>query len=240
MNYAIIAAGDGSRLVSEGVSVPKPLVDIDGRPMIRRLIDIMQRAGAESVSVIVNEHMAEVRRYLREVAAPQMSVPLRLVVRSTPSSMHSFYELSRGMGAGKFVLTTVDTIFDEDEFVRYARAFENDPDADGYMAVTTYVDDEKPLYISADPSGRITAFTDSRREDTRYISGGIYGLQAPAAIEVLDRCIAAGSGRMRNYQRALVDAGLDLRAYEFGKILDVDHAADVDKAREFVIKHPVR
>ena len=40
MNYAIIAAGEGSRLVQEGVAVPKPLVDLDGRPMIRRLIDI--------------------------------------------------------------------------------------------------------------------------------------------------------------------------------------------------------
>ena len=35
MHYAIIAAGEGSRLVQEGVALPKPLVDLDGRPMIK-------------------------------------------------------------------------------------------------------------------------------------------------------------------------------------------------------------
>ena len=49
MHYAIIAAGEGSRLVGEGLNVPKPLVDLDGRPMIKRLIDIMMECGAESL-----------------------------------------------------------------------------------------------------------------------------------------------------------------------------------------------
>ena len=57
MHYAIIAAGEGSRLVQEGIQLPKPLVDLDGRPMIKRLIDIMLDCDAESLSVIVNEQM---------------------------------------------------------------------------------------------------------------------------------------------------------------------------------------
>ena len=55
MHYGIIAAGEGSRLVREGVALPKPLVDLDGRPMIERLIDIFVSLGAESVGIIVNE-----------------------------------------------------------------------------------------------------------------------------------------------------------------------------------------
>ena len=57
MHYGIIAAGEGSRLVQEGVSRPKPLVEIEGCPMIERLIRIFGECGAESVSVIVNEEM---------------------------------------------------------------------------------------------------------------------------------------------------------------------------------------
>ena len=30
MNYAIIAAGEGSRLMQEGVAQPKPLVELNG------------------------------------------------------------------------------------------------------------------------------------------------------------------------------------------------------------------
>ena len=230
MNYAIIAAGEGSRLVQEGVPVPKPLVDLDGRTMIRRLIDIFVECDAEEISIIVNEHMTAVREYLEALRLP---VPLHLTVKSTPSSMHSFYEVSRNFRKGKFILTTVDTIFREPEFARYARAFADDDRADGYMAVTSFIDDEKPLYIDTDKDMRITAFRDRPWDGVKYISGGIYGLSAPA-LDVLCDCMDQGVSRMRNYQRALVDAGLNLRAYPFDKIVDVDHAGDIATARDFI------
>ena len=64
MNYAIIAAGEGSRLVQEGVTLPKPLVHLNGTPMIKRLIDRFSSCNAESISIIVNEQMTQVRQYL--------------------------------------------------------------------------------------------------------------------------------------------------------------------------------
>lgn len=231
MNYAIIAAGEGSRLAQEGVSLPKPLVHLNGTPMIKRLIDIMMQCNPESLSIIVNEQMTEVRGYIEGLTLP---VPLHLVVKSTPSSMHSFWEVSRAFPAtGKFVLTTVDTIFREDEFRDYVEAFEASDDADGYMAVTSFIDDEKPLYIDVDDRMWITAFRDAPFDGVKYISGGVYGL-TPPALGVLDRCMKEGVSRMRNYQRALVDAGLRLRAYPFKKIVDVDHAGDIATAEAFI------
>lgn len=230
MNYAIIAAGEGSRLVQEGVQLPKPLVQLNGIPMIQRLIDIFLRCNAESISVIVNEQMTRVREYLEQLKLP---VPLHLIVKSTPSSMHSFYEVSRNFKFGKFCLTTVDTIFREDEFRRYVEAFEADRTMDGYMAVTSFIDDEKPLYIDVDSDLRITAFKDSPWDGVKYISGGVYGLTAPA-LAVLERCMEQGVSRMRNYQRALVESGLNLRAYPFDKIIDVDHAGDIAVAEQFI------
>lgn len=230
MNYAIIAAGEGSRLVQEGVRLPKPLVRLNGTPMIKRLIDIFMRHNPESLSIIVNEHMTQVREYLESLELP---VPLRLTVKTTPSSMHSFWEVSRCFGSGKFCLTTVDTIFRDDEFRRYIDAFEADDKADGYMAVTSFIDDEKPLYIDVDADDRITAFRDEPFEGVRYISGGVYGLTAPA-LDTLRRCMDSGVSRMRNYQRALVDDGLNLRAFPFDKIVDVDHAGDIATAEKFI------
>lgn len=233
MNYAIIAAGEGSRLVQEGVALPKPLVDLDGRPMIRRLIDIFLSCDAERISIIVNEQMTAVREYLESLELP---VPLHLVVKSTPSSMHSFYEVSRifDNASDKFILTTVDTIFREEEFRRYARAFAEDDQSDGRMAVTSFIDDEKPLYVATDADNRITGFLDSFEDGVRYVSGGVYGLTSPGALDVLRRCIDGGVSRMRNYQRALVDAGLKLRAWPVEKIVDVDHAGDIATARAFI------
>ena len=234
MNFAIIAAGEGSRLVQEGISSPKPLVRLDGKPMIGRLIDIFTDCNAESISIIVNEQMTEVRDYLLE-RQKTSSVPMQITVKSTPSSMHSFFEVSRIFPAGSnFFLTTVDTVFRPDEFSRYARAFEQaGDDIDGYMAVTPFIDDEKPLYIDVDNDMTITAFTDSPTETTRFISGGIYGLTTPA-LDVLQQCMDHGVSRMRNNQRAHDAAGLKLKAYPFPKIVDVDHAADIATAQTFL------
>ena len=230
MHFAIIAAGEGSRLAQEGVALPKPLVELNGCPMIRRLIDIFLGCGAESISIIVNEEMTAVKEYVQSLSLP---VPLHLTVKSTPSSMHSFYEVSRTFESGKFILTTVDTIFRLDEFARYVAAFDADDKADGFMAVTPFIDDEKPLYIDVDDNMRITAFLDKMQPGIKFISGGIYGL-TPPALKVLENCMEKGVSRMRNYQRALVEAGLNLRAYPFKKIVDVDHQADIATAEAFL------
>lgn len=233
MNFAIIAAGEGSRLQQEGVDTPKPLVSLNGRPMIGRLIDIFVNCGAECISVIVNEEMTQVKEYLEDLAI-KLPVELRLVVKSTPSSMHSFYEVSRVLPEGRFILTTVDTIFHENDFRRYVEAFEKEPvEVDGLMAVTSYIDDEKPLYVDVDSDMRIAAFTDIPGENAKYISGGIYGLDR-SAIDVLGKCISSGMSRMRNFQRALIAEGLTLYAYDMGKIIDVDHQSDIEKAEQLI------
>ena len=230
MNYAIIAAGEGSRLAQEGIAKPKPLVELQSEPMIGRLINIMLRCNAESISIIVNEHMTEVREYLQALELP---VPLNLVVKTTPSSMHSLWHLSRVIPEGKFCLTTVDTIFREEDFKGYIDAFEADDEDDGMWAVTPFVDDEKPLWVDVDEQMTITAFRDKRWDGARYVSGGVYAM-TNGAFEVLERCIEQGVSRMRNFQRALVESGRRLKAYSIDKIVDVDHAGDIATAEAFL------
>ena len=229
MRFAIIAAGEGSRLASEGVKAPKPLIEIQGVPLIERLVRIFARQGADSINIIVNEQQPETLAHIREL---QKLFPINVVVKSTPSSMHSLHALSHLLRGDKFCLTTVDTLFHEEEFAEYIRAFE-ESDGDGIMAVTDYIDDEKPLYVDTDSQLDITAFCDKPTENSRYISGGIYGL-TPKALDILDECMAEGIERMRNFQRRLVDGGMRLKAYPFTKIIDIDHAEDIEKAERFI------
>lgn len=228
MTFAILAAGEGSRLAQEGVEHPKPLVKISGEAMIDRLIRIFNECGAENIYIITNNLTPLTQNHLHQLQAANDKI--HLLVKTTPSSMHSFYELRQSMGDGKFCLTTVDTIFREEEFRQYVKAWEQSDD-DGMMAVTDFIDDEKPLYISTDSELTITGFHD--KEPHPFISGGIYGLDEKS-FSVLDKCISEGQSRMRNFQRQLVKDGLRLKAYPFSKILDVDHASDIDKADTFL------
>lgn len=231
MDYAIIAAGEGSRLVQEGVKWPKPLVQLNGTTLIDRLINVFLKNEATSISIIVNEEMTEVQEHLQKLELP---VPFYLLVKSTPSSMHSFYELSHYLDSDSVCLTTVDTIFKEEEFGGYIQEFLKDTQLDGLMAVTDYIDDEKPLYVDTDKDLMIRGFLDKQGEPAcTYISGGIYCLRRPG-LKVLNNAIEQGMSRMRNYQRQLIAEGLKLKAYPFSKIVDVDHAEDIKKAEEFL------
>ena len=106
MKFAIISAGEGSRLAQEGVQLPKPLVQLNGMAMIDRLIHIFAKNGAEEVVVIINNEVALTKEHLSKLEKTS-EVPLRVIVKTTPSSMHSFYELSRYLKDDRFCLTTI-------------------------------------------------------------------------------------------------------------------------------------
>ena len=192
-------------------------------------IKVFARNGASSINIIVNEQQPETVEFLKNLDA---GCEMNIIVKSTPSSMHSMYALSGLLRGEKFCLTTVDTLFHEEEFARYIKTFE-EYDGDGIMAVTDHIDDEKPLYIATDENMDITAFCDTPTPDTRFISGGIYGL-SPKALDILDQCMANGVHRMRNFQRKLVESGMKLKAFPLGKIIDIDHAEDIVKAEQFI------
>ena len=232
MVYAIIAAGEGLRLQQEGVSAPKPLVEIGGEQLIDRLIRIFLDNGAKDIAVICNDQTARVAEHLAAIQRDGLygrHVPLRFKVKSTPSSMHSMHEISGWLRGGPFILTTVDTIFNEEEFTQYVNAFK-DCDCDGLMGVTDYIEDEKPLYVGVSASKRISGFYDTA-SGCRYISAGIYGLKE-SALEILRDCVNNGEERMRNFQRALLRNGQNLRAFPFTKVIDIDHIADIKRAEQ--------
>ena len=240
MKYAIIAAGEGSRLAQEGVAAPKPLVKVGGEMLIDRLIRVFMDNNATEICVICNEQMTEVAEHLEKIKK-EGRVPLNYIVKSTPSSMHSLWELSKLIGDEPFILTTVDTIFSEQQFKEYASMASlvlrdnGDGGCDGLMGVTDYIDDEKPLYVGVGNQRAklmITGFYDTC-DNPKYVSGGIYGL-TPKAFDTLNKCVERGESRMRNFQRALIADGLNLMAWPFGKVMDIDHASDIQKAEDFL------
>ncbi|PTL33251.1 nucleoside-diphosphate-sugar pyrophosphorylase [Prevotella sp. oral taxon 376] len=238
MKYAMIAAGEGSRLSQEGIREPKPFVRVCGESLIDRLLRIFLRHDAEEIVVICNDRTPLVSEHLKNIQRDGLNggrIPLQFVVKSTPSSMHSFYEISEYLEEEPFILTTVDTVFREEEFEGYLKKFRISVSEgfDGLMGVTDYIDDECPLYVDLDKELNIWGFHDENLSGYRYVSGGIYGL-TPATLRVLRDCICRGESRMRNFQRALIGHGMKLRAYPFSKVLDIDHASDIKKAEEFL------
>ncbi len=79
MKYAVIAAGQGSRLVSDGISVSKPLLEVNGEPLLQRLIALFMRHNAESIALIINEEMDDVKEFVAELLAQENEVVISMM-----------------------------------------------------------------------------------------------------------------------------------------------------------------
>lgn len=230
MNFAIIAAGEGSRLAKEGISGPKPMVKLHDEMLIDRLIRVFMNNNAESIRIIINEESPLLEAHLQQIT----NAPIHIIKKSTPSSLHSFHEILNTCSAlDSICLTTTDTVFHEKEFQAYIDAFNQNDKIDGMMAVTTFIDDESPLFVAVNETMQITAFMDQNDTHTPYISGGIYCLKNKA-FQVAHAAVQGGTSRMRNFQRQLLTSNLVLEAFTFSKIVDVDHVQDITTAEAFL------
>ncbi len=231
VDLGIIAAGDGIRLKTEGIKVSKPMVLVNEIPLIKRIIDIATNNGAKSISCIINENSKDLENFLM---SDNFTVPINLIVKSTESSLHSLFELNKTITT-PFLLTTSDSVFLENEFTLFLDFAMNKSDADGIFAVTDFIDDEKPLYVSIDENLRITNFYDENN-GFRFVTGGLYLFKKSIKKEV-DEAVNNGVIRLRNFQRFLIKKNYRLYAYPFSKIIDVDHVTDVEKAEEFLMNN---
>jgi len=232
MDFAIIAAGEGSRLAKSGYPYPKPLAKLQGIPLIERLIAIFRRCGADTIHIIINEEATLLADYLQTYSA---EAPIRIVRKTTPSSLHSFHELLKDIPSiNELCATTVDTIFREEEFEGYLHAFKTNTSLDALMAVTPFVEDESPLYVETNERGFITAFADKVTDNGEIlVSGGIYALRGKS-LACVEQAINNKIERMRNYQRLLLKNNLQVKAFTFDKIIDIDHLSDLHIAEEWL------
>ncbi|MGE5362787.1 MAG: nucleotidyltransferase family protein [Bacteroidota bacterium] len=228
MKLAIIAAGDSSRLKAEGLGSHKALIQIGKENIIERNIRIARQAGFSQIAVIINDHSPELKDYLMR----DHGIEIELLVKSTLSSMHSLFELSSLLAGNDFLLSTCDSVYSQSEFNSFIRYAQN-KNADGVLAITRFIDDEKPLYAVTGSDGRITALND-HAEASSSVTGGLYYL-SPSVFGLINTAIALNTCRLRNFLRMLIDNGFRLYGYNFSKIIDVDHIRDIEEAKKYLI-----
>jgi len=227
MHALILAGGEGSRLAASGVPTPKALVPIRGVPQLLRLARVLERVGAESVTCLLRRGVS-----LDPLAAElaRLRLPVRVHECLMPSSLHTLVAGLALMPPGEVFCTMVDTVMPAADWLRVgaeARA-RLTGGADAVLVVTPFVDDERPLYVARDASGRVTRITDARVPEP-LVTGGVYAF-GPRARVAAAAALAAGQERMRAYLGTLVRNGYDVRAVEVAKVVDLDDRRDLDAA----------
>jgi NDP-sugar pyrophosphorylase family protein len=235
----LIAAGAGQRLRS-GDAPLKPLVTIDGETLVDRVLASIGEVDPDHVVVIVNEQSTSVRDHVARRPRP---FPIRWIVETTASSMHSFLRVAESLAAdgegGPFLISTVDTVAAPGEYLRFARR-SADLDADVVLAVTTEWDDEKPLLVAVADNGRVVALGDvvgehgpAGTEGRVFATAGYYAVRATVLREAaLAR--SDGLAALRVFFGRLVERGYVVAAVPVAPAIDVDRPGDVAAAEAFV------
>ena len=231
MKAGIIAAGVGSRLAQGGVATPKPLVRLQGETLVGRAIREAVSAGARRVAVIVNPVFPEVIAHLKEQSWP---APLDLLIWESPSSLESFLALKPFLEDSPFFLLTVDAVMASDAlpvFVKQA----GEAATDGALGLTTFQDDEKPLYVELDDAGRIRAIGQG---PSPHITAGCYFFQ-PRVFDWEAAARRRNLQALRQFLAMLVEEGFPLQGLDVGPSVDVDHPEDIARAEAFLREGPV-
>jgi len=218
MHGLILAGGDGARLAADGVETPKALVEVAGRPQIVHLIETFVELGCASVTCMVRDGI-------------QFTFPPQAEVRScrTPSSLHTLVEGLAVVPPGAVFCAMVDTVMPDGDWRRLYRGV-SDHLAAGAMAVlavTPFVDDERPLYVTRDAAGLAVDISDHLASPP-LVTGGVYGF-SPAARRAAADAVRT-LPRMRAFLRLLVGRGGPVTTVEVPRIIDLDHKRDLDAA----------
>jgi NDP-sugar pyrophosphorylase family protein len=185
-------------------------------------------AGAGRVVVVVNDLYPQVAEYVQKTIWP---VPLDLVVKTTPSSMESLFTLAP-MLKELFLLLTVDLVCAPEVIRRFVRRCSEFPHAAGVLALTDYVDDEKPLRVIMDENSRILKLGESIRESP-YITAGFYFF-SPKIFDLISEARKRKLQALREFLGFILESGRALYGLPVGKTMDLDRPSDLEQVEDFL------
>ena len=217
---AIIAAGEGSRLRADGYRVPKPMVEVAGLPLIGTVLRNFTTAGITAITIILNEQERECVQWVR-TRFPALEIDF--IVKTTASSLESFREVTGRGPAGPVLVSTVDAWCAAEDFARFATAAASRPDDATVLAVTPFVSDEKPLWVTLGTGGRVEGLGTA---DSGLVTAGVYRVSDRVRRLAPTREL----GRLREYLGWLHESGEPLYGEVIETVVDVDRALDVASA----------
>jgi choline kinase len=220
----IIAAGEGRRLKLAGVEAHKPLVSIAGFPLIGHRLRQFAACGIRRAIIIFNEEEQDCVEWVRKNFS---AMDLQILVRSTKSSYESFCRVGRELGAGRHLICAVDSICSSADLQKMISS-EAGSARELLLGVTTFVHDEKPLWVRMEPGSRkireIGGAADSCATAGLYnIDGSIFGPQLGGQIPSL-----------RVFLQELVREGVPASAVPLADVIDVDTIEDICLAEKFI------
>ena len=146
MKVIVPLAGKGTRLLPLTKRVPKPLVNVAGRPVMDYVMDTVRGLDVEELIVITGHLKDVVEKYI----VKHYDVPARFVEQKTLDGTAGAIDLARPYVDGPVMIIFVDTLFDTD------MSIVKTSDADGILWAKEVEDYQRFGVIVTDKRGYMT------------------------------------------------------------------------------------
>lgn len=220
-NAVVMAAGEGTRLRPLTETWAKPVLPIDGRPVIATLLRELAAAGIER-AVVVTGHLAE---QVEELVGDGSAFGLQAVFVRQPEVLGSADTVRRALAAGlepPFLVCAADTVFQPGDIARFVHAVE------GFAGGIAYRLDPPPEWPHRPPvkvvDGRVEAIIDDDRANPR--SGAPLWAFGPELVPCLEGLGGPPYELYRAFDRGIGE-GLAIAGVEVGKTRDLTRPVDV-------------
>jgi UDP-N-acetylglucosamine diphosphorylase / glucose-1-phosphate thymidylyltransferase / UDP-N-acetylgalactosamine diphosphorylase / glucosamine-1-phosphate N-acetyltransferase / galactosamine-1-phosphate N-acetyltransferase len=215
----VMAAGQGTRLRPVTERWPKPVLPIDGRPVLATLLHELRAAGCERVWVVTGHLAEQVERLIGDGAA------FRLDVRTTrqPRVLGSADAVRRGIDGGAelpVVVAAADTFFRPGDVARFREAFAA---AGGAGAVAVRRD--PPPGAGRRAIGVRNGLVETIDDANGPLSGApLWGVDRPVADRL---CLDQEPYELENAYRAALEVGETILAVEIARTRDLTDPLDL-------------
>ena len=216
-----MAAGEGTRLRPLTERYAKPVLPVDGRPVLATLLRELAAAGCSCATLVVGHLAAQVRALAGDGSA--FGLPVRYALQ--PEVLGSADAIRRAMAVGAeapFIVTAADTVFTAGDLGRFCRTA---AEHDGALAVRRHPppnpSHRSPVRIEA---GLIKLVLDDNPANP--LAAAPLWMLGPAVVPHLEGLDGPPYEAAQGVQRA-IDGGARVAGVEIGPTRDLTSPFDL-------------
>jgi NDP-sugar pyrophosphorylase family protein len=219
----VMAAGEGRRLRPLTERYAKPVLPIDGRPVIATLLHELQAAGLERAWIVVHHRGDQIRALLGDGSG--FGLELRYAEQPELDGSGGAVRAALAAGASPpFLIAGADTRFAPGDVGRFAAAVES-RGAAGAIAVRRDPPPDPPhRWATRVEDGRVTRLLDD--DPANPLSGAPLWYLTPATAPYLEGLGGPPYELAELFQRA-IEAGLEIAGVEIGATRDLTYPLDL-------------
>jgi len=227
----VLAAGRGTRMRELTNDVPKPMIDVRGKPVLQHIVEGLRDAGVRRFVIVVGYHAEAVQNFFGD--GQRHGVDIEYVTQTVQDGTGRVVDLARNFtGGSPFVLSYGDILIGQENYKRVVDLPDN---CEAIITVTrgedvskggaVFVNEQMELVDLREKSqpGEVQGWSELSQHAVPFYNAGLYAFR-PSIFEFTEKVMPSPRGEyeLTDAIRDLAHSGKKIKALELtGEWADV-------------------